>query len=221
MKISGIIKTSLIDYPGHISTSIFTQGCNFKCPYCHNPALIPFDSSNEEYIDLNYFWNFIENRKNFIDGIVITGGEPTLQSDLIEFIEKIKIRDFKVKLDTNGSRPEILKKLIENELIDYIAMDIKSSIDKYSDYSDDNSIGDKIIQSVNLIKEAEINYEFRTTVVPGLHDEDDIKNIAEIVSGVENFTLQNFRKERTYDKNYENKSPFTEKKLKSFKKIFR
>mgnify|MGYP006277701949 CR=1 FL=1 len=219
MRISGIIKTTLIDYPEHIATSIFTQGCNFKCPYCHNPDLIPFEKEEEEYMALGYFWNFLENRKDFLDGVAITGGEPTLQKDLIDFIEKITRRGFKVKLDTNGSKPDIIGKLIDNDLIDYIAMDIKSSIGKYSDYSDNSNIGDKIIKSVDLIKESEINYEFRTTVVPGLHDKKVVKEIAKIVAGSRNFTLQNFREERTYDKNYESKLPFTVKELGTFKEI--
>jgi len=219
MKISGIIKTSLLDYPGHISTSIFTQGCNFKCPYCHNPDLISGEAENGEYMDLNYFWNFLEKRKDFLDGIAITGGEPTLQIDLIDFIEKIKSKNYKVKLDTNGSKPEIIKNLINNKLIDYIAMDIKSSISKYSNYSDDNNIEDKIIESIKVIKNSEINYEFRTTVVPGLHNENDIEEITKIVAGSKNFTIQNFRGERTYDKDFENKLPFTEKELETFKDI--
>lgn len=219
MKISGIIKTTLIDYPGHIATSIFTQGCNFKCPYCHNPDLIPVESGKEEYMELDYFWDFLEDRKDFLDGVAITGGEPTLQNNLIEFIEKIKMKNFKVKLDTNGSRPDILKKLIDKKLVDYIAMDIKSSILKYSDYSDDSSIGDKVIESIELIKNSEIDYEFRTTVVPVLHDEKDVKEISGLVSGADNFAIQNFREERTYDKDFESKIPFTEKELEKFKAI--
>jgi len=219
MKISGIIKTTLIDYPGHIATSIFTQGCNFKCPYCHNPDLIPAESGEEEYMDLDYFWDFLEDRKDFLDGVAITGGEPTLQNDLIEFIEKIKMKNFKVKLDTNGSRPDIIKNIINNELIDYIAMDIKSSINKYIDYCDDNNIEHKIIEAIKIIKNSEINYEFRTTVVPGLHNENDIEEITKIVAGSKNFTIQNFRGERTYDKDFENKLPFTEKELETFKDI--
>ena len=221
MKISGIIKTTLIDYSGHIATSIFTQGCNFKCPYCHNPDLIFKDSASKEYMALDYFWDFLENRRNFLDGVVITGGEPTLQPDLIEFMEEIKKRNFKVKLDTNGSQPEKISFLINNGLIDYIAMDIKSSIEKYSFYSDESCIGDKVIQSVNLIKQSQIDYEFRTTVVPELHDENDIKDIAKIVVGSKNFIIQNFREERTYDKNYENKLPFTENELHDFKEILK
>ncbi len=219
MKISGIIKTTLIDYPGHIATSIFTQGCNFKCPYCHNPDLIPVESGEEEYMELDYFWDFLEDRKDFLDGVAITGGEPTLQNNLIEFIEKIKMKNFKVKLDTNGSRPDILKKLIDKKLVDYIAMDIKSSIFKYSDYSDDSSIGDKVIESIELIKNSEIDYEFRTTVVPVLHDEKDVEEISALVSGADNFAIQNFREERTYDKDFESKIPFTEKELEKFKAI--
>ena len=221
MKISGIIKTTLIDYSGHIATSIFTQGCNFKCPYCHNPDLIFKDSASKEYMALDYFWDFLENRRNFLDGVVITGGEPTLQPDLIEFIEEIKKRNFKVKLDTNGSQPEKISFLINNGLIDYIAMDIKSSIEKYSCYSDESSIGDKVIQSVNLIKQSQIDYEFRTTVVPELHDENDIKDIAKIVVGSKNFIIQNFREERTYDRDFESKLPYTEKQLHNFKEILK
>jgi len=129
------------------------------------------------------------------------------------------MKNFKVKLDTNGSRPDIIKNIINNKLIDYIAMDIKSSISKYSNYSDDNNIEDKIIESIKVIKNSEINYEFRTTVVPGLHNENDIEEITKIVAGSKNFTIQNFRGERTYDKDFENKLPFTEKELETFKDI--
>ena len=221
MKISGIIKTSLIDYPGNIVTSIFTQGCNFKCPYCHNPDLIPVNSKNKEYMNLNYFWDFLKKRKKFLDGIVITGGEPTLQSDLVEFIEKIKSKNFKVKLDTNGAKPEIVRELINNELINYIAMDIKSSLPKYNNYSNDNEIGNKIIDTVNFIKNSNIDYEFRTTVAPTLHDKQDIEDIGQLISGADKFTIQNFRSERTYNKKFENKLPITDYKLKSFKKILK
>src|SRR5690554_5488754 len=170
MKIIGFQKTSLIDYPGKIVSIIFTQGCNFKCPYCHNSDLIFFQSVNNEYFPHDYIFSFLKKRKGLIDGVSITGGEPTLQPDLYNFIVKIKDINLNIKLDTNGSNPELIKSLIDDKLIDYIAMDIKGPLDKYECIIDNKINTDKIIKSISLIKNSKVDYEFRTTVVPGIHN---------------------------------------------------
>ena len=223
MKISGIIKTSLIDYSGHLTTTIFTQGCNFKCPYCHNPELIPVKSKNKDYMDLDYFWDFLDKRAELIDAVTITGGEPTLQPDLVEFIEKVKDKGFKVKLDTNGSNPDTVKKLIKDNLLDYIAMDVKGSLENYGLYTDNEQITsiDNIKESIEIIKESQIDYEFRTTVVPGLHDEKELKKIAELIAEDDKYVLQNFKPTKTYNSHYENKTRFSDQKIEEFEKLMK
>lgn len=219
MKISGVQKTSLIDYPGKIVSIIFTQGCNFKCPYCHNSELIPMKSKDHEYFSSDYIFNLLNNRKKLIDGISITGGEPTLQKDLYDFINKIKEINLKVKLDTNGSNPDMLKKLIENKLIDYIAMDIKGPLDKYKKITFKQLNIGKIIDSISLIQSSKINYEFRTTVVPEIHKEKDIKKIAILLKGSEKYFIQNFKANNTYNPNFMRIDGFPPDKLEEFKKI--
>ena len=219
MKISGVIKTSLIDYPGFLTTTIFTQGCNFKCPYCHNPELIPEESENEEYMELNYFWKFLQDRNELIDAVTITGGEPTLQADIVEFISGIKARGFKVKLDTNGSNPKVVKNLLTNKLIDYIALDIKSSLENYNWFSEDEATADRVRETIKIIKNADIEHEFRTTVVPGLHDKKEMKKIGNLVDEDDKYVVQNFKPAKTYNNKYENKKRFSDERLQEFANV--
>jgi pyruvate formate lyase activating enzyme len=221
MKISGIIKTSLIDYSGLLTTTIFTQGCNFKCPFCHNSELIPGDSKNKEYMDLDYFWEFLQQREGLLDAVTITGGEPTLQSDLVQFITEVKKRNFKVKLDTNGSNPEIIRYLVENQLVDYIALDIKGSPKNYDLYTENKSDVSRVKETINIIKTMDIDYEFRTTVVPGLHDQNEMEKIAKLIDAQNNYVIQNFRSDKTFDSKYEEKTQFSEQKLEQFAKIMK
>ncbi|PRX35526.1 pyruvate formate lyase activating enzyme [Orenia metallireducens] len=218
MKIAGLQRTSLIDYPEHIATVVFTQGCNYKCPYCHNASLIANSSERSSYLSLEDLWNFIEKRKKLIDGISITGGEPTLQPGLIDFIKEIKATGLKVKLDTNGSNPDILAELLAANLLDYIAMDIKSSLQSYSAVVGECNL-DKVKKSIELIKSSKIDYEFRTTVVPTLHTEQDFKDIGELIAGAERYYIQNFRPINTLDKGLEELSSFPPDKLNKFKEI--
>lgn len=191
MKIAGYEKTSLQDYPDHISCIVFTQGCNMKCPFCQNSSLIPVDIQGnipeEEILD------YLTLRKNIVNGITISGGEPTLQKDLKDFIKKVKKIGVDVKLDTNGINYELLKELIDEKLIDYVAMDIKNVPEKYGLTSGVSKIKlDSIKKSMELLKENKVDYEFRTTIINEHHTLQDILEIVKEI-GDSKYFLQNFR----------------------------
>jgi pyruvate formate lyase activating enzyme len=222
MKIGGLQKTSTIDYPGQLTAILFTQGCNLKCPYCHNPELISLDKDNLEF-DKEKFFGFLEKRKEILDAVTITGGEPTLQKDLISFIREIKDMGYLVKLDTNGLKPIILIDLIKEDLLDYIAMDIKLPIEDYEDMKTQKSLED-IIENLKLsintiIKHSKCDYEFRTTIVPGLHDQNNFERTVKEISEAQNYYIQNFRPNKTLNKSFEEKRRFTDKELKEFELI--
>lgn len=218
MKIKGLQKQTLIDYPGKIACTIFTFGCNFRCSYCHNPELIEDDGrpeiKQEEIID------FLKKRKGFLDGVCITGGEPTLNKELPDFISKIKKLGFMVKLDTNGSNPEMLKELIDRKLLDYVAMDIKAPLEYYDKITNVKVNRDDIQKSVNLIRRLK-DYEFRITVVPGLFDNDSAKLIGEWLKGSKRFYIQQFRGIKTLDDNFVGKKPFSKEELENFCSIMK
>lgn len=202
MLIGGLQKMTLIDYPGKIAATVFLVGCNFRCPYCHNPELVnPSTSSGQALIKESDFFKFLDERMKFLDGVCITGGEPTIHSDLLMFIQKIKKRGFSIKLDTNGSNPGILEYLIKNDLVDFVAMDIKTSILKYNKVHPVKSrkagaaeqLFNGVKKSINIIKNSNKDYEFRTTVVPRIIDEEDIKEIAQWLKGAKKIALQQFR----------------------------
>ncbi|MBN2538411.1 MAG: anaerobic ribonucleoside-triphosphate reductase activating protein, partial [Deltaproteobacteria bacterium] len=167
MKIGDIQKFSLIDYPGRICATIFTQGCNFRCPYCHNPELVEPSLFRRTIIDDEVF-SFLDKRRGKLDAVNITGGEPTLQPDLIECIKIIRSMGYMVKIDTNGSFPEVLRKLIDDNLLDYIAMDVKAPPEKYGEVTGSSIAVDNIAESIHLIMDSGIDYEFRTTIVKSL-----------------------------------------------------
>jgi len=190
-KFVGMEKLSLVDYEGKLACTLFTNGCNFKCPFCHNSTLVVKD--NYSYIEDEEILLYLEKRKKHLDAVVITGGEPTLMNELIDKIKKIKQLGYLIKLDTNGSNPEIVKQLVENNLVDYIAMDIKNSFDKYPLTTAINTINlDKIKQSINYIMNCNIDYEFRTTLVKEFHTEEDIIKIAHMINGSKKYFLQCF-----------------------------
>jgi len=193
MKIAGLQKFSLIDYPGKISAVVFTRGCNFKCPFCHNPELV-LPESYAELFPLEKVFEFFEKRKTQLDGIVITGGEPTLQDDLIDFIKKIKESGFLVKLDTNGSNPGVLDKLIREKLIDFISMDIKAPFEKYDKLCGKKINIENIQKSIQIIKDSGIEHTFRTTVVKHYLDYSDLIAIREMIGEDQKYVLQNFNK---------------------------
>ena len=184
-------KVSLIDFPGKISTVVFTQGCNFRCEFCHNPSLV-LPEMFDHIIDEKDVLSFLESRKGLIDGVVLSGGEPTIQADLFQFIEKTKEMGFLVKLDTNGTNPDVLSDLYSKNLLDYVAMDIKHVLEKYSIIVGKNANIREIQQSISIIMNSGIDYEFRTTIVPKFHSVDDIKQIVSLIDGANCFVLQEF-----------------------------
>ena len=200
---------TLIDYPGKIAATVFTIGCNFFCSFCHNSELVdPEKIKKQPIISEKEFFEFLESRKGDLDGVCITGGEPTIHKDLPGFIKKIKELGFSVKLDTNGSNPEMLKKLIGEKLIDYIAMDIKGPL----------QIPKK---SVEIIKNSGIDYEFRTTIVPALHKKEDIIKIAKEISPAKKYFLQQFRPGKNLDKKFEKEKTYSKKELDEFCEVIK
>jgi len=218
MKIGGLQKLSLIDFPGLLSCIVFTQGCNFRCPYCHNPELVLPEKFSPE-IDIDSFFQFLEMRKKYLEGVSITGGEPTIHSGLLLFIEKIKNMNFKVKLDTNGWNPEILKKLFEKELLDYISMDVKGPFDKYSEIAGVKVDIEKIKESIELIKEAKIPYEFKTTVVKSQISFNDFKKIGEVIKGARHYFLQKFIPTKCVNPSFLKETTYSDEEFEDIKKF--
>ncbi len=192
MKISGFQKLTLLDFPGHVAATVFTSGCNFRCPFCHNAGLVT-NLSEAEIIDKNEVVSYLKKRTGILDGVCVTGGEPLLQSDIAEFLSEIKALGYKIKLDTNGSFPEKLQKLIEAGLCDYVAMDIKNCKERYVETAGNPELDmSAISESVNLLLSGVCDYEFRTTVVAELHTEKDIEAAAKWIKGAKRYFLQNF-----------------------------
>ena len=190
MKIGGIQKTSLLDYPDIISTIIWTIGCNFKCPFCYNKDIV---LGNVSLIPEKEVISFLEKRKGIIEGLVISGGEPLLQNDISEFCEKVKKLSYLIKIDTNGTNPKKLKDLIDKNLIDYVAMDIKAPKNKYEKLTNVKVNIKNIEESINILKNSKIDYEFRTTFVPELLTKNDIIEIARWLKNSKKFYLQQFK----------------------------
>lgn len=191
MKIHGLQKMTLLDFPGHVACTVFFAGCNYRCPYCHNSELI--DKDVEPLMEDDELLSFLEKRKGLLDGVAFTGGEPLMTSGLEELIVKIRELGYLVKLDTNGSFPDRLKNLLDKGLVDYVAMDIKNSEERYAETVGLPQVNfSKVKESIDLLKNSSIDYEFRTTVVDQLFDEDSFKGIAKLIEGAKNYYLQAF-----------------------------
>ncbi|MFH1745231.1 MAG: anaerobic ribonucleoside-triphosphate reductase activating protein [bacterium] len=227
MIIGGLQKFSLLDYPNEISAIIFTAGCNFRCQYCYNPILVcledddKFKNNGEKgrsQIDEEGLFNFLKNRVEKLNAVVITGGEPTMHDDLPDFILKIKKLSFKVKLDTNGTNPKMLQDLIKKKLIDYIAMDIKGGKEKYNLITGTKVDFENIQKSIIIIKKSGLPYEFRTTLVPDLVNLADIKEIGRELRGASNWFLQRFRSNSALINNdLKNNKPYNEEALRKMR----
>ncbi len=237
MQISGLQKLSLIDYPEKMACTIFFAGCNFRCPWCYNPELVllkKIQTGNK--ISEQDFFDFLETKKDMLDGVVLCGGEPTINSGLVDFCRKIKTFGYSIKLDTNGSNPKMLKRLIDEHLIDYVALDVKATKEKYITVIGvqkqhnfeglrlkfwEKNIIRNIEESIKVLRQSDVDYEFRTTVVPGFLDKKDIVEIARWISPppsvghgrVEKYFLQEFRPGKTLDPGFSNLKPYSTEKM--------
>lgn len=199
MNIAGYQPLSLIDYPGVLSSIIFTQGCVFRCPYCHNPELIPLNGNPA--VKEKEIFDHLHKRKGVIEGVVITGGEPTLQKDLIPFIQKLKQLGLLIKLDTNGVHPEVVRKIIDDHLVNFFAMDLKQTWEKYPTITrtTNDTTTKNCQETFRLIRDSGIQHEFRTTVCPGLHTEGDLLAIADMLPNGTHYSLQAIHYQKTLD----------------------
>ena len=192
MKIAGLQKMTLLDFPGKVACTVFLDGCNFRCPFCHNTPLL--DGKAEAFMTEEELFAFLQKRKGILDGVCVTGGEPTLQKDLTEFLGKIKAMGYAVKLDTNGTNPDMLESLINDGLVDYVAMDIKSSRPRYAALCGVPEFDTALVErSVEILLAGKVKYEFRTTVVRELHTADDFVAIGEWIKGARAYFLQPFK----------------------------
>lgn len=207
LSIKGFLPTSLLDWPGKVCSVLFLQGCNFRCPYCHNPSLVG-DAGEESGIEWEDFTGYLETKKGWIDGVVVTGGEPTIHSWLPSLVRETDGMGFPVKLDTNGSRPKMLKQLVEQGGVESISMDVKTSLGKYPLVARTRVSVESILRSIDIIKGSGIGHEFRCTVVPGLVDFADLRQIAQRLIGADLFTLQQFRPDNTLDSSLSTLKPY-------------
>ena len=216
MQFYGIQKSTLLDYPGEVGSTLFVFGCNFRCPYCHNPELV-CNSSNLSPIDWDEIFTYLQKRKNVLGGVCITGGEPLLQRDLPDVIKQIHFLGLKVKIDTNGTRPDMLEKLD----LDFIAMDIKTSLSKYHliGYTGKDDLPQLVKKSIDWIINSNIPHEFRTTVAPNIVTIDDIKNITHLIKGANKYILAQFRPLNTLNPDWGKVEPYSISVLNEMKKI--
>lgn len=216
-KLAGLQKTTFIDYPEKIACIVFTQGCNFRCGYCHNPELF---ENKEPVLKVPAFFEFLNKRKGKLDGVVITGGEPTLHGkDLIEFIKEVKSLGFLVKLDTNGTHPDVLQELLNENLLDYIAMDIKAPLAKYKAITQ-TDIDTKIIKkSIDMIMNSGVDYEFRTTIVKSQLSVEDLRQIGELIQGAKRYYMQKFLATKILDETLMSEESYTDEEFKNLRTI--
>ena len=219
MVIAGLQNLSLVDYPGYLSAVIFFQGCNFKCGYCQNPDLVTLEKKfafSEQKV-----FDYLNLRKDKLEAVVISGGEPAIYEDLPDFLERIKSLNLKIKFDTNGSRPGVIEDLIKRELVDYIAIDIKTSLPKYKLLTDEKDIKKKLKESIRLTMLSTVDYEFRTTCAPGIVEEKDFHKIGKLVKGATKYYLQQFRNQVVFDESFREVKPYDTEELEKFAEILR
>jgi pyruvate formate lyase activating enzyme len=215
VNVKGIYRTSLIDYPGAISAVVFSGGCNLRCRFCHNPELATDDSSLDTVSDSDIL-AFLATRKRLLDGVVISGGEPTLRENLPEFCEALKSLGFKVKLDTNGSDPAKVAALLSKNLIDYIALDLKTSPEKYPSVTGSSLSFDSVLSTLDIIRSSSVDYEVRTTCVPGVVTMDDLVLICNRIGKVKTYYLQQFRPESTLDPSLSDVAAYSKETIHAF-----
>jgi pyruvate formate lyase activating enzyme len=216
LKICGLMKTTLLDFPGKVACTVFVGGCNLRCPFCHNSALA-FAEDGDIILESEFF-DFLEKRKGLLEGVCVTGGEPLMHEEIFDFIKKIKDMGYNVKLDTNGCFPERLEKALKSGNVDYVAMDVKNSLKEYAAaVGIDDFNTDMIEKSIGLLKNSDIEYEFRTTVAKGIHTEESIRALASDIKGAKRYFIQGFKKsERVPDDTLEE---FSKKEMENLLKI--
>ncbi len=212
LPIKGFIETSFIDWKGQLASVMFSGGCNFRCPYCHNSNLV-LNHDKMEDIPFEYIISTLRKFKTWVERVVITGGEPTIHMSLFHTIGQIKKEGIRIKLDTNGSSPSVLKELVNGGLIDYIAMDIKGPIDRYRRWCGTKVDTKKIDESIQFIMEGNVDYEFRMTVVPFLHREEDVYETVEYVKNAKRFYVQEFKPKNTLNPHFAEVKPFSPQKM--------
>jgi pyruvate formate lyase activating enzyme len=220
MHVKGWVKSSLLDFPGRIAASLFCGGCNFRCPNCHNADLVLHPNQLAD-LDEDEVWGFLEQRRGLLDGVVLSGGEPTLQPDLPVWAVRLRQLGFLVKLDTNGYLPDLLEEVIADRLVDYVAMDVKASLPRYAKAAGIAVDTARISRSISLLLEGQIEYEFRTTVVPGILDEDEIVRIGERIDGARVYYLQQFVPRNTLDPAMLDQRPYPVSRIKTMARLVR
>jgi pyruvate formate lyase activating enzyme len=210
MKFSGIQKTSLIDFPNRIASVLFTPGCNLRCPFCHNWRIVV--DPKPPFLQEEAALKILESRKKYVDSVVVTGGEPTMHKEVPKFLKKLKEKGFQVKLDTNGFYPKVLEECLP--YVDYVALDVKTSLDKYARLGAKDAA--PLLHTIEILKTGKVNYEFRTTIVPGFVDAEDIPRIGELVKGTKAFAFQQFVPEDTLDKSLRTLRPYPPEKIEKF-----
>lgn len=221
MFFSGLVKTSLIDYPGKISAVLFTQGCNFRCGFCHNPDLVPLEAEGLRQYSEDEVLEFLDKRKEKLEGVVITGGEPLIHREIEKFIKKIKDMGYAVKFDTNGTNPEFLKKLIKKGFVDFVAMDIKNAPEKYSETTGTKVNVKTVEKSIKIIMSSGLPYEFRTTVLPHFHEISDFEEVGDMIKGAKSYAIQGFVPRNTLNKKLEEVDRFSADDLQKIAEIMR
>ncbi len=212
VEIKGLEKFAPKDFPGYLSSTVFLPGCNFRCPYCHNSGLV-LRPDTYATIPMDFFLAYLDSRKNWLEGICLSGGEPLLESGLEELLLVIRERNLLVKLDTNGSYPKKLEALIEAKLVDWVAMDVKAPLERYQDVTRSKVRPEEVARSAEIIRASGLNYMFRTTVVPGLVGEEDIRKISRWLGGSTVFQIQQFSPVNTIDGDFEKIQPFAREEL--------
>jgi pyruvate formate lyase activating enzyme len=218
MLIGGLQKTTLLDFPGKVAAIVFTKGCNYRCGYCHNPELISFEQ--KAFMPESEIFEFLKKRRSMLDGLAITGGEPLLQPDLKDFIKRVRELGLAVKLDTNGSSPIKLKKLIDEGLLEYVAMDYKYPAEKYEQIIGVKIDGNIIRQTRDIIMNSGVDYEFRVTIVEDLFSDDILKELSDELKGAKKVALQKFRPDVVYNKDFKKYKPTTQRFVERAKELF-
>ena len=214
LQIGGLVRSSLVDYPGRVAAVVFLQGCNFRCPYCHNPDLVVPQPTGPQPPAMVGVLDFLERRRGLLEGVVVTGGEPSLQADLLPFLRTLKDYGYLVKLDTNGSRPKVLRDAVAERLVDYFAMDLKAPLSAYSAATGVETPTDPIRESLRVILDSGCPHEFRTTAVHPLHTPEDLVAIGKMAMGADRFVLQRFVNRRLLDPSFSQIAlPFEEHEL--------